>query len=104
MEKIFLGSFIETTKEFKKLDEVDDAEEMIKIKINSFESWPTIVFIRGSDKRKYRELIRDLSIQYVIKNSQYPNALWEAVDVMCKLNLNQKRIMIKATHKNRIKM
>ena len=28
--------------------------------------------MRGSDKRKYAELIHDFSIQYAIKNGQYP--------------------------------
>ena len=35
----FLDIFIETTKEFKKLDEVDDAEEIINTKKNAFEAW-----------------------------------------------------------------
>ena len=63
-----MDSFIKKTKEIKKIYEVDDAEKIIKMKISSFEYWPTMVFIRGSDKRKYGELIRDFSIQYVIKN------------------------------------
>ena len=48
----FLDGFFETAKEFKKLDEVDDAEEIIKTKKISFESWSTMVFMRESDKRK----------------------------------------------------
>ena len=31
-----MDSFVKTNKEFKKLDEVDDAKEIIKMKINSF--------------------------------------------------------------------
>ena len=41
--------------------------------------------MRGSDKRKYGELIHDLSIQYTINNNKYPKTLQEAVDVMCKV-------------------
>ena len=32
-----LGNFVESTKEFKKLDEVNDTEERIKTKKNEFE-------------------------------------------------------------------
>ena len=49
----FWGSFVKTTKTFKKHDEVNDAEEIIKMKKNAFEKWLTVVFMRGSDKRKY---------------------------------------------------
>ena len=49
----FLDSFVETTREFRKLDEVDDAEEIIKMKKNAFEAWSMMVFMRGPDKRKY---------------------------------------------------
>ena len=38
--------------------------------------------MRGPDKRKYGELIYDFSIQYAIKNYQYPITLQEAVDVI----------------------
>ena len=47
-----LGSFVKITKEFKKIDELNYAAEIIKMKIFLFEAWPTVVFIRGSDKRK----------------------------------------------------
>ena len=43
--------------------------------------------MRGSDKKKYEESIHDLSIQYVIKNNQYPKTLQKAVDVMRKIEL-----------------
>ena len=43
--------------------------------------------MRGSDKKKYEESIHDLSIQYVIKNNQYPKTLQEAVDVRRKIEL-----------------
>ena len=46
----FLDSFVKTTRSFNKLDEVDDAYEIIKTKINTFEAWSTMVFVRGSDK------------------------------------------------------
>ena len=49
----FLDIFFKDTKEFKILDEVDDAEKIIKMKENAFESWSTMGFIRVSDKRKY---------------------------------------------------
>ena len=48
-----LGGFVETTKEFNKLDEVNDAEGIIKMKKIVFEVWLTMIFMRGSDKRKY---------------------------------------------------
>ena len=33
----FLGNFVKTTKEFKKLDEVNDTDEIIEMKKNAFE-------------------------------------------------------------------
>ena len=36
----------------------------MKTKENTFESCPTMVLTRGSDKIKYGELINDFSIQY----------------------------------------
>ena len=44
-----------------------------------------MVFMRGSNKRKYVELIHDLSIWYAIKNGQYPKTSQEIVDVMRKI-------------------
>ena len=46
-----LGYFVETTKGFKKLDEENDAEEIIKMRTNSFEAWSKLFFVIGSDKR-----------------------------------------------------
>ena len=43
------------------------------------------VFVRGTDKRKYWELIHDFSIQYAINNYQYPKTIQEAVGVMRKV-------------------
>ena len=43
------------------------------------------VFNERIYKRKYGELIHNLSIQYAIKNDQYPKTLKEAVDVMRKV-------------------
>ena len=60
-------------------------KERIKTKKNAFEVWSTMVFMRGSDKRKYQELVHDFSVQYAIKNDQYPKTLQEAVDVMRKV-------------------
>ena len=47
--------------------------------------------MRGSDKRKYAELIHDFSIQYAIKNGQYPKTLQEAVDVMRKVKFKAEK-------------
>ena len=44
--------FFKMTKEFKKLHEVEDADEINNIKGNAFEAWSEMVFMRGSDKRK----------------------------------------------------
>ena len=49
---------------------------------NASEAWLTVVFMRGSDKRKYRELINDFSIWYVIKNDQYLKIPEISVDIM----------------------
>ena len=50
----FWDSFVETTKEIKKIDEVYyDADEIIKMKTNAFEAWSAVVSMRVSDKRKY---------------------------------------------------
>ena len=54
-------------REFKKPDEVNDAEERIKMKICEFELWSTMVFMRCSYKIKYGEFIHCFSIQYAIK-------------------------------------
>ena len=43
---MFLDIFLEKTKEFKKLDEVDDSKEIIKMKKNVFEAWSMMVFMR----------------------------------------------------------
>ena len=85
-----MDNFIETTKEFKKLDEVDDAKENFKSKKNAFEAWSTLVFMRVSDKRKYEELINDLSVKYAIKNNKYTKTLHKAVDVMRKVKSKSK--------------
>ena len=74
--------FLKTNKEFKKLGEVEDADEIIHMKKHSFEAWSTMVFMRGSAKRKYGELIHDFSIRYAFKNNQYPKTLQEAVGIM----------------------
>ena len=59
-------------------------------------------FMRGLDQRKYGELIHNLSIHNAIKNNKYPKTLQEAVNGMCKVNLKQKIIMLKVTHKIKI--
>ena len=46
IEENILDSFVDTTRECKKLDEVEDADELINIKIDAFESWSTMVFMR----------------------------------------------------------
>ena len=48
-----VDSSIKTTNEIKKLDEVYDAEEIFKMKKNIFEAWSKMVFMGGSEKRKY---------------------------------------------------
>ena len=79
---------------------MDDTEEIVKMKKNAFEAWSTMVFMRGSYKKKYGELIYDLSIQYVIKNNQYPKILQEAVYVMRKVQFRAEKKKIKNnTHK-----
>ena len=47
-----LGYFVETTKGFKKLDEENDAEEIIKMKKNAFEAWSIMVFMKVSVQEK----------------------------------------------------
>ena len=90
-----MDSFVETTNELKRLDEVNDAEQTIKTKKKSFQAWETMVFTRCLDKRKYGELIHDLSIQYEIKRDQYLKSPQELVDVWRKMifkaeNINDK--------------
>ena len=77
-----MDRFVDKTKEFKQLDKVNDAYKIMNMKKNAFETCSTTVFMRRSDKREYGDLIHDFSIQYVIKNNQYPKTLQEAVDVM----------------------
>ena len=67
---------------------MDDVDKEINAKKNVFEAWSTMVFMRGLDKRKYGELIHDLSIQYKIKNDQYTEKFQEAVDIMRKVKFN----------------
>ena len=64
------------------------------MKKNEFEALSTIVFVRGSDKRKYGGL-KTINIQKRFRKQ------WT---LYVKGNLNQKIIKIKLTHKNRIKM
>ena len=56
------------------------AEEIIKMKKNTFEAFLTMVLVRGSDKRKYGELIHDFCIQYGIKNYPLSPAVYLDVD------------------------
>ena len=58
---------------------------------NTFEVWSTMFFMRVSDKRKDGELIYYFSIQYTIKNDQYPKTLQEAVDVMRKVKFRPEK-------------
>ena len=81
----FLDNFVKTNKDFRKIYEVNDAEEIIKMKTNGFEAWSTIVFMRGLDKRKYGELIHDFSIKYTIKKNQNLKTLKEVMDFMRKV-------------------
>ena len=41
----YLGCCVETTKEFKKVDNVGDVEEIIKMKKKSFEVWSPMIFM-----------------------------------------------------------
>ena len=63
-----------------------------------------MVFTRVPDKIKYGELVNNFSIQYAIKNDQYPEKLQEEMYVMHKVKFKAEIIMIKVAHKNRIKM
>ena len=71
----YLGVFFKRTREFRKLDEVDDAEETIKTKKNVFEAWSKMDFMRQPEKIKYGQLIHDFSFQYTIKNNHYPKTI-----------------------------
>ena len=73
---------------------MDDAEEIIKTKKNKFEKWLKMVFVRGSDKRKYSELIHDLYIQYMIENNQYLKASRKEVDA-------KRKVKFKSENKNK---
>ena len=50
-----------------------------------------MVFMRGSYKIKYGELINYFSIQYVIKNNQCLKTLQEAVDVIPKVKFKSEK-------------
>ena len=80
---------------------MDDADEIINIKKNTFEAWSMMVFMRVPDKRKYGELIHVFSIQYAIKNNKYPKTTQEVVDVMRKVKFKSENNNDKSsTHKN----
>ena len=51
-----MGSFFETTKEFNKFYEMNDAEERIKMNKNSFEAWL---------KKQFHERVRQEKIWVV---------------------------------------
>ena len=70
---------------------MNDAEEIIIVKKNSFKVWSEMVFKKGSDQSKYGELIHAFSIQYAIKNSKYPKTIQEAVDVMRKVKFKAEK-------------
>ena len=78
---IFWHTIVKTTKKSKNIDKEDGADEIIHMKTNAFEARSTLVFTRGPDKRKYGELIHDISIRYAIKNNQYPKTPQEEVDL-----------------------
>ena len=63
-----------------------------------------MVFMIGSYKRKYGELIHNFSIQYLIKNNQYTKTLQEAVYVMLKLKFKSENNNDESNAQNRIKM
>ena len=48
-----MGSFVKTTKEFKRLDELDEPDEIVNMEKNAFEAWLMVVFMKVSDKQKY---------------------------------------------------
>ena len=54
---------------------------------NAFEVWSTMLFMKGSDKRKYGEFVHDFSIQYEMKNYQYPKTMQEALNIVHKAKL-----------------
>ena len=82
---------------------MEDAEEIIKLMINIFEAWLEVVLMRGPDKRKYGELIYDLSIQYEIRNNRYLKTFQEAVDVMRKAKFKSENNSYKSNTKNKQK-
>ena len=61
------------------------------MKKHSFQAWSKMVFVRGSDKIKYAELIPGLSIQYAIKNNKYPKTIQESVVVMYKVKFKAEK-------------
>ena len=70
---------------------MNDAEEIIKKKKDAFEACSAMFFMRGSDKRKYGELIHDFSIHYAIKKYKYLKIFREAVDVMHKVRFKTEK-------------
>ena len=95
-----LDSFLETTKELERLDEVDNVDEIVNMKKTSFDTWPTMFLMRGSDKIKYGELIYDFSIKYVINNNQQRKKLQEAVDFMRKVKIKLEKNNDKSNTQN----
>ena len=63
-----------------------------------------MVLMRGSDKRKYGELIHGLSIQYAIKNDKYPKTLQEEVYFMSKMKFKAEKNNDKNNTQKIIKM
>ena len=69
-----------------------------------FEAWSMMVFMRRPDNRKYGELIHDFSIQYAIKNYQYPKTLQKAVDVIRKVKFKSEKNNDKMNTQKQYKM
>lgn len=85
--KHFLDNFIENTKEYAELTNDVDKKKM---KSNGFDAFMATVFLRGSDRSSYGELIDDMRTQYALKVDQYPKSLEDAVDVMRSIRKKKK--------------
>lgn len=78
----FLDTFVENTREYQDAGSVDQK----KMKDEAFEMLMTMIFMRGSDQRKYGSWMYDLAIQYAGLGEQaYPKTITGAVRIMSKV-------------------
>jgi len=94
----FLEAFTKTTPEYKKLG--SDSKAQTKMIEESFETFSTVVFLRGANQRKYGTLMEGYRGQYAGGRNHYPTTLLTAVDALRTHKTDDKKKFKDAHKKN----